>query len=338
MYTSRYTLFFIQLLSETADRANFELLARKVRKKAQDFYKHTMVWTDLCTNYLKVCNNVEDVMCLRSNKTKVLRKIGKIPELDEENIFKMISYEEFLTRASRLEVWCHSSGEESLLLDVLREAVDLKKLNAGLAKLPKMDDLIMDIYAALFEQTAPLLDHAHSLPFTSQDAADTTAEVNALSQISQTRGPVVSESHYHQALPVPGTGTPLVDHQPRGRPKGIGRREVQRRAEAAATKPANLAIPLRPPAHLTSERSQVQVVIEKKADSELTGPGADAGASTGLIGAESSAPASVHDSADDESELSDIEEVIERPLFPGLVNRAKTEDDAESESLLPLKE
>ena len=54
VYTSRYTLLFIQLLSETADRVNFELLARKVRKKAHDFYKHTRVWTELCTHYLKV--------------------------------------------------------------------------------------------------------------------------------------------------------------------------------------------------------------------------------------------------------------------------------------------
>ena len=54
VYTSRYTLLFIQLLSETADRANFELLARKVRKKAHDFYKHTMVWTELCRQYIQV--------------------------------------------------------------------------------------------------------------------------------------------------------------------------------------------------------------------------------------------------------------------------------------------
>ena len=247
----------------------------------------------------------------------------------------MISYDEFLRQASKLEVWCHSSGEGSLLLDILRETVDLKKLNAGLAKLPAIDDLIIETYAALFEQMAPVLDHAQPLPLASRGVADTTVEANALSQISQNKGHTGElQPHHQQALLVPGTGMPLVDHQPRGRPKAIGRRELQRRAEAAATKPANPAIPLRPPTQQTSERSQVQVIIEKKADGALTGPGA----SSGLLGMESSAPASVHDSADDESELSDIEEVTERPLFPGLVNRAKMEDDDQSESLLPPKE
>lgn len=263
----------------------------------------------------------------------MLREIGRIPEMEEDNIFKMISYDEFLTRASKLEIWCHSSGEESLLLDILRETVDLKKLNAGLAKLPIMDDLIIDTYTALFEQQTPLLEYAESLPSTSHGVVNTTVESNALSLISQTKGHP-SELHQQQASLVSGTGTPLVDHQPRGRPKGIGRREVQRRAEAAATKPANPAIPLRPTAQQTSERSQVQVVIEKKTDGESTEPGA----SGGLVGMESSAPASVHDSADDESELSDVEDNTECPLFPGLINRAKVDEDAQSESLLPLKE
>ena len=253
----------------------------------------------------------------------MLRKCGDIPELNEENVFRSINYDEFLIRASKLEVWCHSSKEGSPLLEILREAVDLKKLNAGLAKLPSMDDLIGDIYAALFAANAPVSDHHQSLLPASQDFADNLTKANGTNTALSMNGPAPEEVDHHQALLAPKSAVPVIEQQSRARAKGIGRREVQRRAEAAATKPANPAIPLRPPAQPVPEKNQVQVVIETKATGELNGSG-DA---TGPVGVESSAPGSVHDSADDESELSDVEEVIERPLFPGLVNRAKEESD-----------
>lgn len=79
MYTSRYTFLFIELLSETADRTNFELLARKVRKKAHDFYKHTIVWTDLCTKYLKVCNKIESAVRYILIKSRCFVKSEEFP-------------------------------------------------------------------------------------------------------------------------------------------------------------------------------------------------------------------------------------------------------------------
>ena len=255
------------------------------------------------------------------NKEKTLRNYGEIPDLSEESTFRSISYDEFLVRASNLEIWCHSPNEGSPLLEILREAVDLKKLNAGLAKLPMMDDLIGDIYATLFAEKAPPLDQSQSQLPISQESGDNISKPNEPDKSIPMNSSTVEEADHHQILLASRSAVPVAEQQSRGRPKGIGRREVQRRAEAAATKPANPAIPLRPPTLLKSEKSQVQVVIETKTVGEPNGSG------DGVVpaGVESSAPGSVHDSADDESELSDLEEAVERPLFPGLVNRVKEE-------------
>lgn len=54
VYTTRYTLFFIQLLIETNDRAGMEALARRVRRRNHEFFEHTKLWQTLCLTYLRV--------------------------------------------------------------------------------------------------------------------------------------------------------------------------------------------------------------------------------------------------------------------------------------------
>ena len=266
---------------------------------------------------------------------KLLRTVGNVPVSHEENVFRNINYDEFLIRASKLEVWCHSTKEGSPHLDILRETIDLKKLNASLAKLPAVDDLIGDTYALLYEQSASVHESPHPLPSSDQvpesaAAADAAppgpnGSDQAAPQVSENLNDPTQNAVPKTALPTTMTTT-ATEQQSRARTKGVGRREVQRRAEAVAIKPANAAIPLRPPAQQQQQQQQqpppdgkdagkhvVQVLIELKKDG---------------TGAESSAPGSVNDDADEsemsEEEEEEVEEVEEeKPLFPGLVRRVE---------------
>ena len=106
---------------------------------------------------------------------------------------------------------------------------------------------------------------------------------------------------------------------------GVGRREIRTTAEACFQK-ANVSVP----SALTGNKPlpRVQVVIESsRAD------GGDASVET-------SAPGSVHDSADDESELSELEEgddlnssppakTERRPMFPGLASQLESREASE---------
>ncbi|KAK3061230.1 hypothetical protein LTS18_006730, partial [Coniosporium uncinatum] len=46
VYTSRYVRFFMRLLLQLADKANMELLVRRVRRKTAEFFEHAKLWQD----------------------------------------------------------------------------------------------------------------------------------------------------------------------------------------------------------------------------------------------------------------------------------------------------
>jgi len=54
VYTTRYTRFFMQLLVQLHDRTNLEALVKRIRKKPAEFYRHSQLWQEMCTTYLKV--------------------------------------------------------------------------------------------------------------------------------------------------------------------------------------------------------------------------------------------------------------------------------------------
>jgi hypothetical protein len=55
VYKTRYMRFFIELLERTNDRSNYEMLVRRLRKKATDYSDHKELWQEVCIKYLKVC-------------------------------------------------------------------------------------------------------------------------------------------------------------------------------------------------------------------------------------------------------------------------------------------
>ncbi|OCL03733.1 hypothetical protein AOQ84DRAFT_392036 [Glonium stellatum] len=347
VYTTRYTRFFVKLLVQTGDRPNLEALAKRVRKKPHEFFEHGKLWQELCLAYLKL-----------------LRRVGKIPEGHEDAVFKSLNHEEFTARSVRLEQWCQQPTTQNPILDVLRDVIELKRLNNGLMKSLLIDDLIGDAYAMLYAQIGPSLDPptpASQLPQPPQPQQQQQQQQQPTPLTSNAQGPTSQpppnmmsltslmntqvdgateapqRDYFTQMMSHENPRVPHTDPTTRPRAKGVGRRELQRKAEAAVTKPAAPAIPIRSPP--TGVNPQVMIptrpLAERPPSTDSTPAGGAAGGQllapngpTALALAaassnvESSAPGSMHDSADDESELSELDdvqdEVVVRPMFPNL--------------------
>ncbi|ORY10417.1 hypothetical protein BCR34DRAFT_515174 [Clohesyomyces aquaticus] len=338
VYTTRYTRFFVQLLVQTADRTNLEALAKRVRKKPHEFFEHSKLWQELCLSYLKL-----------------LRRVGKVPDGHEDAVFKVMNNDEFQLQAARVEVWCQDPASQHPVLDVLREAIELKRLNNGLMKPLLIDDLIGDTYALLYATVGPTL--AVESAEQQQQAQQTQLPHNTTQTLLQrpVDGPSVAAVMHVQvdgaADGHPNLNMPFAMFHPdqhrhqhpeptaRSRPKVVGRREIQRKAEAAVARPIvpvpiPSAIPIRSPSmggqpqvilptRTSPEKPTADAALAQAADDQLANeqlaneqmqlqlqiPNSGTVTATGsVLNAESSVPASVHDSADDESELSELDE------------------------------
>lgn len=360
VYTSRYTKFFIRLLVQTRDQPSLEALARRVRRKQTDFFEYTLLWQELCRSYLHL-----------------LRQLGPVPEGQEDVVFKTLNYEEYNIQATRLEAWCQDPTTQHPALDVLRHVVELKRINNGLMKATSIDELLGDTFALLYSTIGPTLpplpQELKPLPIL-QAAPETGAPGGQPLPL----GPSVAQAQIDGATPTDAQNSsfnlfhpnqlnsPLppapVEPVPKPRAKAVGRREIQRRAEACAQKPASAPaapstsiMPIRSPPTVTQSmfpsntaNAQPAPSPDKLTPPESTTPAAGTAtaipsesvtvppsgtvtAAASFTADERSAPTSIHDDADDESELSeldddevqDLEQQVEdksrpRTIFPNL--------------------
>ncbi|KAF3050230.1 Histone transcription regulator 3 [Didymella keratinophila] len=341
VYTLRYTKFFIDLLDFTADKVNFEALAKRVRRKQTDFFQHGELWKDLCTRYLRM-----------------LRRMGSVSEGQEDSAFKSVNQEDFSALAARMEAWCQSPSTQHPVLDVLRDAIELKRLNNGLMKPTMIDDLIGDSYAMLYITVGPTLPPLPSEQQTPQPGLSGTVtpqpQTNPLSVASLMTVQVdgTADGHntpfamYHpsqlQQQPPSLPQAPTIPEQaPKPRAKAVGKREIQRRAEAcvqktvvASTPQSSTSMPIRSPPVVNAtipSLFQRQSADRPDQPASLT-PG------TGLSNSLLTTSASFDSAPDDESELSELDEsevqeiaqevreherrsasfATVKPMFPGL--------------------
>lgn len=230
VYTTRYTRFFIQLLEQTNDKSNMELLARRVRRKQLDFFEHSELWRDICQVYLHL-----------------LRRLGNIPSGHEDTIFRSLNQEEFAIQANRLEAYCQSVAEPDPVLEVMRDATELKRINNGLLRLHPIDDLIGDSYALLYSTIGPNLPPLPSEQ--AQQPQPPAHSANPLAPSGPELQPLPSLPHQVDGAPDPKTlpALPFAPYPPtaaqpanppgRSRTKAVPHREILRRAEAASLKP-----------------------------------------------------------------------------------------------------
>ncbi len=255
---------------------------------------------------------------------KVHRRHGNIPDHYEDIIFKHIMHEEFEPRAALVDQWCTSLKTSHVLADVLRETVELKKLNGGLAKTAAIDDLIADTYAAIYSRIGPTLELAKAvhapMPTPTSPLAEERRNVMSMTNLINVDGAI--EIKTPASLPV----IPLVQQDLiiKPRPKPVLKREILKHAtDAINAKPPPTApapiLPLRSPLF-----PGVRVIINTKSDAQSRAD--EPAAETGT--AASSEPGSVHDSADDESELSepDPDTTFPKPMFPNLKGRETTSE------------
>jgi len=210
-----------------------------------------------------------------------------------EIIFQGMDPENFQIHAARLETHVHSQQTSPPMLDILREAIELKKLNNNLFKpINPFEDLIRDAYAHLYDSIIPGLIR--------NDAVEENRVRMRVDNILSNPTPRMVET------PPPDAAGAQGGEQPKKTgARYVTAREIVRKAEAIASKPAP-TVPAK--------------VLKLLAPAPISEPGArdphDGPRFAVVINSEganevgSSVPGSVHDSADDESELSEVDDEV----------------------------
>ncbi|KAJ6166870.1 hypothetical protein N7470_002317 [Penicillium chermesinum] len=199
VYTTRYVYFFVNLLDQLDDRASLDQLLRRVRKKQGDFINHAKLWEDLCVTY-----------------AKMIRRAANINEGYEEGIFRPLGWEEFSSKTARLEGLPSLTADSQPLLELVRDSLELKKLNNNYMKVTMCEDLVADLYSRVYELNIPLLNEQVSEENKEKMKVDHL--LMAGDAPTETSTPTAS---------LPASDTPA----PRGRTKGIARRDIQKRAD-----------------------------------------------------------------------------------------------------------
>ncbi|KAI1819909.1 hypothetical protein F4861DRAFT_99728 [Xylaria intraflava] len=342
VYTEQYVRFVVKLLVVLKDRANFEAMLRRLRKKGVDYYHFNDLWQTCCLAYLRLIRHAYQIS----------------PAVEDE--FKSTTPEEFEIITTRLSEWCSDPASSHPALSALQEVVELKKLNGGLMKAGAIDDLINDCYTALYfkirksipdlELAALLEEKEDRIQTDARQLDKDNADHKLLNPLSGILNP---QSHENSGTEgVPGDSTPAnLDGTQRPRKAGIRRADVLRRAEQAVMRVQEGSRPMngKPRSSVSSGKTPV---VDENNDGEAEGEG-DSDGDSGRGEADgdlemkdgeadrelSSVPGSVHDSADDESDLSDVpledlldEDEAQHLMFPNLMRRSQTTETESSAS------
>ncbi|KAI0110296.1 hypothetical protein F4814DRAFT_398695 [Daldinia grandis] len=328
VYTEQYIRFAVKLLVVLKDRTNFEALLRRLRKKGADFYHFNDLWQTCCIAYLRLIRQTYQIS----------------PVLEDD--FKPISPDEFDIITSRISEWSSDPSSSHPALSALQETIELKKLNAGLMKAGAIDDLVSDCYTALYFGIGKSLPGpAVSTLIAEREQArlreesrpsDKVIESKPANSLSSLLNPQSQENSGGE-----GAAGDLTSANPEGpqRPRkvGIRRADILRKAEQAVVRAQEGPKPTGTKSRGSVSSSKTPAAEEGKQDDVADDSGSDDDALDEDIdmkdeeaeGDLSSAPGSVHDSADDESDLSDAppddvldENELRQLMFPNLTRRS----------------
>lgn len=344
VYTTLYTQFMTKLLVITGDRTNMEQLLRRLRKKGVDFYHFTELWHTCCLAYIKL-----------------LRSTYNIPVATSDEVFKTMSTDEFEIITDRITEWA-TEGPHTSTFSCMRDAIEIKKLNAGLTRAGPIDDLIHDCYTQILLDVAPTLpgvDPAKIIEERNKAKEELAAKAEALEAAEANDGKLAnplngllnpSEGHVSSrgATPTP-QDSEKPESGPRARRPGIRRAEVLRKAEAAVLRsmepkigPAKSRV-----GSISSKRgSQTPVAAMSMDEDSDEGPDAqvlreaEAGMNVDMKDTDgeggtrtvASDVDSLGNDGDDESDLSDVPEGYDEEMPPGLMFANLQRADTASES------
>ncbi|KAK7423403.1 Histone transcription regulator 3 [Neonectria magnoliae] len=374
VYTEQYVRFMTRLLVIMADLSNMEQLLRRLRKKGADFYHFVDLWQSCCVAYLKLLRQGYHVS----------------PVVDDT--FKAMSSEEFDIVSERISDWAASDGIEVPVFNCMKDAIELKKLNANLMKVTPIDDLLNDCYSKIYLEVAKTLPGPEPSKVIEErnNAKEAAAQLEAAAQAEQKSNNSLSNllNPTNGQESITGTATPQeADKQeaaPRPRRAGVRRPDVLRKAEQAVVRAleapktsksrvgsvssgkqgSHTPNPAASEAGSDDDGPDAQVRREAGEDADMKDAGEheeggeedggeeeggeeEGGEEDGVDEKASekedaeSEPGSIHDSADDESDLSDVPEGYDEEMPPGFMFatlRRPTEsgdssgEDADSES------
>ena len=328
VYTEQYVRFMVKLLVTLKDRTNFEALLRRIRKKGGDFYHFNDLWQTCCIAYLRM-----------------IRSHYKIQPIIDD-VYKNVSQEEFEIIAERITEWSTDANtSDHSAFEALKEAVELKKLNSALMKAGAVDDLIYDSYTAFYFEVGKTLPGP---PLEELIKERTEANKIKKGELEKEKKPANPFTALLNPQSVENSGTDAAGpaaaaHEASVRPRraGVRRPDLLRKAEQAVMRAIDG--PVKP----TREKSRASVSSSKSRNNSRTPTGEVVGSrgEDGDVemkdddaheGHESSPPRSFHDSADDESDLSDVpDDILDDEeaalLFPGLIRRNTQEAEEEDE-------
>lgn len=237
-------------------------------------------------------------------------------------MFKPIGWEEFVANTARLENLHQLAPESAFILELLRDAVELKRLNNHLMKVTPLEDLVADIYSRLYQI----------------NLAQLTEQVNEENKEKMRVDRLLMAGD----TPTPPTSAPTSEAPaPRGRTKGIARKDVQKRAETivarrAAARPPPTAVTTKPAAEAATQPPAPTSAPEPSL--APNNPPAETPRDVPeepVSAPQSDIPGSLHESADDESELSELDDEklsklgADRRQMPNLADGAHGEPGSE---------
>lgn len=303
VYMERYVKQMMKLLWMTNDKENMELLIKRVRKKSNDFFRFNQLWTECCVTFCRTLRRAFDIQ----------------PTMEE--LFRSVSPDDFEVLIDRVTTWASNPTTTDPALQAVREAIELKKLNANLMKPTVIDDLINDAYATVY---------SHIQKTTGPIPAVIPPQLEAEAAKSRIGGPMslnnlVMDMNGTQ-ISVPVT-VASADSSTRRR-YGVSRREVLKQAELLASRGTEPARAPRPPperspgfaATLARTNSGTPRVESEHGEDDGQEEGDGEGGDEGDDGDEQELHNrnEMDDDADDESDLSDVEgmeDVDESTIF-----------------------
>ncbi|KAI1179377.1 hypothetical protein F4777DRAFT_473932 [Nemania sp. FL0916] len=355
VYTEQYVRFVVKLLVVLKDRASFEAMLRRLRKKGADYYHFSDLWQTCCLAYLRLIRQAYQVE----------------PVVEDE--FKSTAAEEFEIITTRISEWCSDASSSDRAssdptLNALQETIELKKLNGGLMKAGAIDDLINDCYTALYFKIGKSLPGPNAAVVPEEkdqekDQEQVPTETGPLDKykvdakpLNPFSGILYPQSHDNSGTEGgPGYSTPANnDVLQRPRKPGIRRADVLRKAEQAVLRIQEGPKPMNGKSR-SSVSSGKTPAADDNNDGDVDGDsdrdsargepeGDEADGDVEMQDEEpdreqSSVPGSVHDSADDESDLSDVpledlldEDEAQHLMFPNLVRKSQSTESETEES------
>ncbi|RYP58175.1 hypothetical protein DL769_009065 [Monosporascus sp. CRB-8-3] len=352
VYTEQYVRFVVKLLTVMKDRTNFELLLRRLRKKGADFYHFNDLWQSCCLAYLRLVRQAYQIRPVIEDEFKATTPeefdiiTARISDWasDQASSHPALSALQETVELKKLNAGLMKAGS---IDDLISDCYTVMYFEIGKSLPgPPISDLLEE------RERARQLDEERQLNASESKAPNPFSNIlNPQShENSSTEGGLGTGAGADKPDKPAAAGAEGAQRPPRK--TGIRRADILRKAEQAVTRaqegPTKPSATAAAKSRSRSSVSSGKTPAAEDGDDYAKEDDADAGSEGAdddngdvqmkdggdeLEGGEaelSSTPGrSVHDSADDESDLSDVppedlldEDEAHQLMFPNLMRRS----------------